>query len=180
MKRYSMLTRLASATIATIALFGLRIPSASAAPDIPPGLSPDQQAAVKALNTSATVSSKATVTKVSAAASNIAPMSVYSNRAVLYRGSALMWARDTMTWYYTGSSMSSSYLGQEAGYIFPNVSQAKGTSEYYSSSWEHAWSGRYTIGAGVVTPWGAVTVYAQDYSTSWQVYGNGAWSGRWN
>ncbi len=173
MTKPHVLSRIALATITAATLTGAVATSASAAPAS--DLTAEQQATIKALNTPAKVQRQA-----ESSGASVTPAATYGARLSLYRGSVLMWARDTMTWYYTGSSMVSSYLGQEAGYIFPNVSQAKGTARYYASSWTHAQVGRYTIGAGVLTPWGAATVYAQDYSTDWHVYGNGAGNGRWN
>jgi hypothetical protein len=150
--------------------------SPATAADTAPALSPEQQTTIDQLNTPYTVARRAaTISKFASPSA-----AVYGARLTLYRGSALMWARDTMNWYYTGSTVSSSSLLQEAGYIFPNTSQAKGVTRYYASTSQHAWRGNYTIGAGIVTPWGAVTVYSQDYSTDWHVYGTGAGTGQWN
>ncbi|MEO5610265.1 MAG: hypothetical protein ABIQ61_11360 [Ornithinibacter sp.] len=138
-------------------------------------LSPDQRSTINNLNTPATVSSLGSSKPKGSSAT---PAS--SKRLSLYRGSFLMWARDTATWYYDYSRVNSSTLWQEAGYVFPNTSQAKGTSRYYTATTKHSWRGRYTIGAGTTTPWGSVNLYAADYSTDWQPYRNGAGTGQWN
>jgi len=175
MRRASVLTISSVAMSVALTVLGVTTTaSASAAPE----LSAEQKAVIAQLNTPYTVAKAASKVVTPAATSSAA--SVYSARLQLYRGSVLMWARDTMNWYYTGSSLTSSSLQQEAGFVFPNTSQAKGVNRYYASSTQHSWRGNYTIGAGVVTPWGAVTVYSQDYSTNWNVYGNGAGNGSWN
>lgn len=87
----------------------------------------------------------------------------------LFRGSPLMWAEDTITFHYSSCARKiySSSLLQRAGYIFPNIAKAKGTTRYYAAKAKHRWHGRYTIGAGVATPWGDVTVYSIDIRSDW-------------
>ncbi len=153
----------------------LFMPTAMAEAPSGDGLSADQQAAIATLDTPTTVG---VVAGVKPKGNQAAPAA--SARLQLYRGSFLMWARDTMTWYYDWSRVNSSNLQQEAGYVFPNTSVAKGVTRYYTSTNEHSWRGKYTIGAGTVTPWGSVNIYSADYSTDWHVYRNGAGNGRWN
>ena len=164
-------------TLVCAALAGslLVAPTAQAADGTGGGLNEDQRAAVAQLETPTTVSTPATT------ASGLADTAATrSKRLTLYRGSFLMWARDTMNWSYNGTKVASSSLSQEAGYVFPNVSKKKGVKRYEATSKTHKWRGNYTIGAGIVTPWGDVKVYGADYSTDWKVQHNGAGSGRWN
>lgn len=161
----------AVATSAAWAVFGVGM---SAHADSPPQLSSEQKATIAELNTPYTVTRAAPQIVHSASAG------VQKGRLELHRGGALMWARDAMDWYYTGSSIISSSLQQEAGFVFPNTSKAKGVKRYYASKTQHDWRGNYTIGAGVVTKWGAVRLYSEDYSTDWQVYKDGAGRGVWN
>lgn len=177
-------------TLVCAALAGslLVAPTAQAADGTGRGLNEDQRAAVAQLETSTTVSTPATTaaTRVTTAsgladtAATAATAATRSKRLTLYRGSFLMWARDTMNWSYNGTKVTSSSLSQEAGYVFPNVSKKKGVKRYEATSKTHKWRGNYTIGAGIVTPWGDVRVYGADYSTDWKVQHNGAGSGRWN
>jgi len=136
-----------------------------------PGLSEEQRATIAELNTPASISGEATAT---------AGKYVSSKRISLYRGSALMWARDNVEWFYTSTAVTSSSAWQERGQIFPNISRARGISRTYATSAEHRWRGNYTIGAGVPTPWGDVVAYTSDYSTTMIVRRGGGYSGYWN
>lgn len=88
----------------------------------------------------------------------------------LYRGSIFMWVEDSFAFHYSSckKKVTSSSLSQRAGYIFPNIAKAKGTRKYYSSAAKHKWHGFYSIGAGMVTPWGDVSVYSIDVTSDWQ------------
>lgn len=189
MHLHSTIAKLGSFAMASILAFGLSIPTAVADDGLPPELSPEQRAAIKAFTTPQTVSVKANPALVLANAGKSQPIATtkslpktksYTGRLSLYRGSALMWARDTAIWYYTGSRMVSSSVQQQAGYIFPNTAEAKGTSKTYSSSSRHEWESNYTVGAGVVTPWGAARIYSVDSSSHWNLYYNGSGRGWWN
>ncbi|MDO5533970.1 MAG: hypothetical protein Q4F65_04890 [Propionibacteriaceae bacterium] len=181
MTNITKLVRLAaaSALVGTATLVGAG--AAQAAEPIPQGvavrLSQAQLDTLENLNTPARVSGGAASTgQVSGAACG-----TRSKSATLYRGSFLMWAEDRLRFSHstcTGKVTSSS-LSQRAGYVFPNISKARGTSRYSATSTLHRWEGRYEIGAGVVTPWGDVRVYGADYSTDWQAKGSGSYSGRW-
>ncbi len=85
-------------------------------------------------------------------------------RGSFYRGSALMWSRDNIQWTVSGGKVTSSTGWQEAGYIFPNIARATGISKHASSTSSVTYRATKTIGAGVVTPWGDVTVYEQDFT----------------
>ncbi|WTD05028.1 hypothetical protein OH717_21850 [Streptomyces albidoflavus] len=100
-------------------------------------------------------------------------------RATFKRGSALMWTRDTIYFGHNGSKVTSSKGWQEKGYIFPNIAKNGGISRYYAAKGSHKWRAKNTIGAGVVTPWGAVTVYKQDFTRYGTVTksGSASWSG---
>jgi len=96
------------------------------------------------------------------------PASVIGKRQTFTRGGALAWSSDTFEWYWSGSSMTSSTAWQASGYVFPNTVTLKGVKRTLASASEHLWRGTASIGAGVVTPWGAVNIYTTtitDYFT---------------
>ena len=95
-----------------------------------------------------------------------------SYRASFKRGSSLMWSRDNIEFSTSSGRVTSSSLWQECGYIFPNIVRTNGGSKYYTSSTLHKWRATKTLGAGVVTPWGDVTVYNTDYTDYYGVDGN--------
>lgn len=170
----------ASALVGTAALVGAG--AAQAAEPVPSAvaahLSEAQLATLENLNTPVSVSGAHVTPKGTA---STAACGTYSKSATLYRGSFLMWAEDRLRFSHSTCSgtVTSSSLSQRAGYVFPNISKAKGTTRYYATSTLHRFEGRYEIGAGVVTPWGDVRVYGADYSTDWQARGSGAYSGYW-
>lgn len=94
-------------------------------------------------------------------------------RASFKRGSALMWSRDNIDFNASGGTISSSSLWQESGYIFPNIVRVNGGTRYSVSSTLHKWRATKTMGAGVVTPWGDVTVYNNDVTDYYGVTGKG-------
>lgn len=91
------------------------------------------------------------------------------------RGSALMWSKDNITWSYNSTKITNSSADQDCGFIFPNIVRCKGISKVsaYSSSTKHRYKGKKTIGAGVVTPWGDVTVYESDFTDQYDVTKSG-------
>ncbi len=89
-------------------------------------------------------------------------------RQTFTRGSTLAWSSDTFEWYWNGAAMSSSTAFQSQGYVFPNTVTLLGVKRTLAVASEHLWRGTASIGAGVVTPWGAVNVYTTtitDYFT---------------
>jgi hypothetical protein len=80
-------------------------------------------------------------------------------RQTFTRGSTLAWSSDTFEWYWNGGTMSSSTAWQAEGYVFPNTVTLLGVKRTLATSTTHLWHGTASIGAGVVTPWGAVNVY---------------------
>jgi hypothetical protein len=89
-------------------------------------------------------------------------------RQTFTRGSALAWSSDTFEWYWNGAAMSSSTAFQSQGYVFPNTVTLLGVKRTLALASEHLWRGTASIGAGVVSPWGAVNVYTTtitDYFT---------------
>jgi hypothetical protein len=110
--------------------------------------------------------------KVSASAlvpsSAAATVSVIGKRQTFTRGGALAWSSDSFEWYWTGSKLTSSTAWQADGYIFPNTVTLMGIKRTLETSTQHLWRGTAAIGAGIVTPWGAVNVYSTtmtDYFT---------------
>ncbi len=85
-------------------------------------------------------------------------------RGSLYRGSVLAWSEDFIEWISNGSSITSSTGWQDSGFIFPNIVREGGISKHSSSSSSVTYRAEKTIGAGVVTPWGDVTVYNSDFT----------------
>ncbi|GMA40106.1 hypothetical protein [Mobilicoccus caccae] len=137
-----------------------------------PGLTAEQKAAVEA------------VEKGSGVAVGLAPKTLPgmesavtgSRRATYYRGSFLMWARDSVDFGYNGRSVTWTSAYQQAGSVFPNIARNLGIRKYYDTSFNDKFRAANRIGAGVVTPWGDVTVYTSDYIHRLSVSGNGAWS----
>lgn len=129
-------------------------------------LTPEQLAVIDSYEsvTLSDVSELATLSKTSKAASTMATTSTTTWRGSFYRGIALMWSRDNLSWTTSGNKVTGSTAWQEAGYIFPNIARATGISKYASSSSSVTYKACKTIGAGVVTPWGDVSVYEQDFT----------------
>jgi hypothetical protein len=106
-----------------------------------------------------------------------APLAVSgSKRATYYRGSFLMWTRDNVDFGYNGSSVTWTSAYQQAGSVFPNVARNLGISKYYNTTYNDRFRAGNRIGAGIVTPWGDVTVYTSDFVHRLSVYGNGYWN----
>lgn len=129
-------------------------------------LTPEQQAVINSYEsvTLSDVSKFATLSKTSKSASTLAKSTSTTWRGSLYRGSVLMWSRDNISWTTSGGKVTKSSAWQEAGYIFPNIARATGISKYASSSSSVTYRASKTIGAGVVTPWGDVSIYEQDFT----------------
>jgi hypothetical protein len=89
----------------------------------------------------------------------VKPATLVGKRITFTRGSSLAWSSDTFEWYWSGASISSSTAWQADGYIFPNNVTLQGVRRTLAIPSQHNWRGTATIGAGVVTPWGAVDVY---------------------
>lgn len=107
---------------------------------------------------------------------NLASLATSSRRAQYYRGSALMWTRDNVDFSYTGTRVSSSSGFQQRGYIFPNIARNLGITRTNTTTTNHRWRASNRIGAGVVTPWGDVSVYSSDFTHRLSVNANGSWS----
>jgi hypothetical protein len=89
----------------------------------------------------------------------VTPAALAGKRQTFTRGSSLAWSSDTFEWYWNGAAMSSSTAYQADGYVFPNTVTLLGVKRTLAVASEHLWHGTASIGAGVVTPWGAVNVY---------------------
>jgi hypothetical protein len=87
----------------------------------------------------------------------------------LYRGSWMMWGEENVQFGYSGDGRTVNWSSgwQNSGWIFPNNVTEGGTVRYTTSSTLHRWRGKYTVGAGVPTPWGPANVYsATSYAQS--------------
>lgn len=146
------------------------------------GLSAEQKAAIASfagggaesapaadLARPATTEGKASSDAVSLAASG-------SRRASFYRGSFLMWTRDNVDFGYNWSRVTWTSAYQQAGAVFPNIARNRGISKYYDTVRNDRFRAANTIGAGIVTPWGDVTVYTADFVHRLSVNADGAWS----
>lgn len=91
-----------------------------------------------------------------------------------YRGSALMYMNDHVTFKFNGSAVTAAYGYQDAGWIFPNIVTARGITKIFSSSSTQTWQGKYIWGAGVPTPWGALPAYNVTSYGRETIHGNGA------
>ena len=135
-------------------------------------LSADQRAAIDSFVSGGRVSVGAGRPQ----SSSFAALASASRRASYYRGSFLMWTRDNVDFGYDWSTVTWTSAYQQAGSVFPNVARNKGISKYYNTARNDRFRAANTIGAGVVTPWGDVTVYTSDFIHRLSVNYNGAWS----
>ncbi len=135
------------------------------------GISADQRAAISSFESGADVSSLAVKKPTGKVA-----LATGSRRATYYRGSWLMWTRDNVDFGYDWSRVTWTSPYQQAGSVFPNVARNRGISKYYDTATNDRFRALNTIGAGIVTPWGDVTVYTSDFVHRLSVYYNGAWS----
>jgi hypothetical protein len=143
-----------ASTVAGIALAAVLASPASAAP--PPTTPPP---ALTAYQTQTSIGAPSAVAPSGVGSHFVTPAALVGKRQTFTRGSALAWSSDTFEWYWNGSAMSSSTAYQADGYIFPNTVTLLGVKRTLAVASEHLWHGTASIGAGVVTPWGAVNVY---------------------
>ncbi len=136
-------------------------------------LTAEQRAAIDSFVSGGTVSVGAV--KKQSGANTVAAASS-SRRASYYRGSFLMWTRDNVDFGYNWSSVTWTSPFQQSGSVFPNVARNKGITRYYNTTRNDRFRAANTIGAGIVTPWGDVTVYTSDFIHRLSVNYNGAWS----
>ena len=80
-----------------------------------------------------------------------------------YRGSALLWTANWFEWYWNLKKVTSSKAWQTVGFVFPNTAKADGVSRTAVTTTKHSWRAQDTVGAGVVTPWGNVNIYQNDW-----------------
>jgi hypothetical protein len=142
--------------VAGIALaVGISGPASAVAP--PPTTPPP---AAVAFETQTSLGAPATPAAASVPGTHfVTPAALAGKRQTFTRGSALAWSSDTFEWYWNGAAMSSSTAYQADGYVFPNTVTLLGVKRTLAVASEHLWHGTASIGAGVVTPWGAVNVY---------------------
>lgn len=134
-------------------------------------LSASQQAAIDSFVAGSTVSAGAVKPS-----SNAVALTTASRRASYYRGSFLMWTRDNVDFGFDWTRVNWTSPYQQSGSVFPNVARNKGISKYYDTVRNDRFRAANTIGAGVVTPWGDVTVYTSDFIHRLSVNHDGAWS----
>jgi hypothetical protein len=149
-----------ASTVTGIALAAAIAGPASAAP--PPTTPPPatQPAALSAFENQTSIGASTAPSVSSAAGTHFAtPAALVGKRQTFTRGSTLAWSSDTFEWYWNGASMSSSSAYQADGFVFPNTVTLLGVKRTLAVASEHLWHGTASIGAGVVTPWGAVDVY---------------------
>jgi hypothetical protein len=147
--------------------------AADGADSLPSWLTPEQRAALTNVGAPVDVTDRSSISLASGGGGVTAAKKACKTKSMshkLYRGSVLMWTEDTLKFTYSSceKKVTSSSLSQRAGYVFPNVAKAKGTTKYYSATAKHKWHGLYAVGAGVVTPWGDVTVYMVDIRSDWE------------
>jgi hypothetical protein len=143
--------------VAGIALaVGISSPASAVAPPTPPTPPP----VAVAFETQTSLGAPSTPAASSTFGTHfVTPAALAGKRQTFTRGSALAWSSDTFEWYWNGAAMSSSAAYQADGYVFPNTVTLLGVKRTLAVASEHLWHGTASIGAGVVTPWGAVNVY---------------------
>jgi hypothetical protein len=165
-------------TVLSAAALLVPLPAASADTVSPeqlqstPQLSAEQRAAIDSFVSGGAVS----VGPPSKTLANTAAAASSSRRASYYRGSFLMWTRDNVDFGYDWNSVTWTSAFQQSGSVFPNVARNKGITKYYNTVRNDRFRAANTIGAGIVTPWGDVTVYTSDFIHRLSVNYNGAWS----
>lgn len=103
--------------------------------------------------------------------------STASRRATYYRGSFLMWTRDSVDFRYNWSKVVSTSAYQTSGRVIPNIARNKGITKYHDTKKNDRFRAVNEIGAGIETPWGgSITLYTQQFVHRLSVHHNGAWS----
>jgi hypothetical protein len=152
---------------AVIAVAGLMSGPAAQADDTPEiaDLSAEQQQAIAAWEGGAEgVTRDSPRPKATISQKGLVATSSGTRTLRLYRGSWAMWGQESAQFGFSDNRITWSDAWQDSGWVFPcNVTEG-GTYRYYTSSSTHQWRGKYTVGSGVPTPWGAVNVYSD---TSW-------------
>ena len=143
-------------TVAGIALVAAMAAPASAS--TPPTDPPPPPPALSAFETQTSLGVPA-ATSPAVGTHFATPAALVGKRQTFTRGGALAWSSDTFEWYWNGGAMSSSSAYQADGYVFPNTVTLLGVKRTLAVASQHLWHGTASIGAGVVTPWGAVNVY---------------------
>jgi hypothetical protein len=145
--------------VAGVALaVGISGPASAVAPPPSPPTAPPPAAI--AFETQTSIGAPTTLAASSGIGTHfVTPAVLTGKRQTFTRGSALAWSSDTFEWYWNGATMSSSTAYQADGYVFPNTVTLLGVKRTLAVAYEHLWHGTASIGAGVVTPWGAVNVY---------------------
>jgi len=92
------------------------------------------------------------------------------------RGSFLMWTQNNFEWWWTSKKMSSSKAWQTKGFVFPNIAKNAGIKRTAKFATRHIWRASNTVGAGVVTPWGDVTVYSTTITDHYTLKRGGGYS----
>jgi hypothetical protein len=73
-------------------------------------------------------------------------------------GGPWLWTENILEWYWNHSKITSSSGAQDYGFLFPNTASKGGIVRTLVTRSQHNWRGTMIVGAGVVTPWGAVDV----------------------
>lgn len=155
---------LAGVAVVVAGVLGGPAANAASAPDAD-DLTPQQEQAISAWEQGASGVVKDTAPAKPQASSGTTAAAASGTRTLrLYRGSWAMWGQETVQFGFSGTRVTWSSAWQDSGWVFPNNVTEGGTTRYYTSSATHQWRGRYTVGAGVPTPWGNVNVYSD---TSW-------------
>ena len=145
-------------TVAGIALAAaMAAPASAVTPSTDPPTTPPP--ALSAYQTQTSIGAPTAAKSTAVGSHFVTPATLVGKRQTFTRGSALAWSSDTFEWYWNGAAMSSSTAYQADGYIFPNTVTLLGVKRTLAVASEHLWHGTAAIGAGVVTPWGAVNVY---------------------
>ncbi|SFF47153.1 hypothetical protein SAMN04487969_14628 [Paenibacillus algorifonticola] len=77
----------------------------------------------------------------------------------------MAWAKATVMWKYDLNQIWDSYGSQEKGFIFPNTVKLGGIAKQQTSvASYHIYKSDTTLGAGTVTPWGAINIYEVDFA----------------
>ncbi|MEY8443835.1 hypothetical protein [Lactococcus ileimucosae] len=96
-----------------------------------------------------------------------------------YKGSALMWSNDHVTFSYNGKSVTSSYAYQNGGAIFPLTMSLEGIKMVSKTTTQRSYQGRYSGGGGIPTPWGNANLISQTKTMQTWVRSNGSWTANW-
>jgi len=91
------------------------------------------------------------------------------------RSAATLWCTSYFQWDYSDGKVNWSDAWQTGGAIFPNTLELKGASTTRLSDSLHKGTSLFKAGVGILTPWGGVNVYEENFGDYIEMKPNGYW-----